>query len=257
MNRINRLFKSGRKNILSVYFTAGYPFLEATLPVIKELSDHNVDMIEIGIPFSDPVADGPVIQASSQKALKNGMNLRLLFEHLRDARKYTSIPLILMGYINPVHRFGMENFLAKCNETGIDGVIIPDLPAEEYREKYEKLFKQRGILNIFLVSPQTPDERVRWLASLSGGFLYVVSTSATTGVVDSFGPSQITYFERIRALDLKTPWLIGFGISNRNTFEQACEYTDGAIIGSRFVSALGETDDLSGSIRKFLDQVRK
>jgi tryptophan synthase alpha chain len=256
MNLIEKLFTGAKKNILSIYFTAGYPLLNDTIPIIKALNNAGVDMIEIGMPFSDPVADGPVIQRSSEKALQNGMSLNILFKQLEKVREITDIPLILMGYINPFFRFGMENFIKKCSETGIDGTIIPDLPVEEYLGSYASDYARNGIFNIFLISPQTPDERIKYLDSISKGFLYMVSTSSTTGIKNGFDDSQEAYFSKVRNLNLKTPGLIGFGISDKQTFKQACEYSNGAIIGSAFIKALDESDDLSEDIKKFVSRIK-
>ena len=256
MNRIEKLFSNKKKNILSIYFTAGYPGLDDTLPIIRALDNAGADMIEIGMPFSDPVADGPVIQRSSEKALQNGMSLKLLFSQLEKIRSLTDMPLIIMGYINPFYRFGMENFIKKCSETGIDGTIIPDLPVEEYLESYSSLYEENNVLNIFLISPQTPSERIQYLDTISKGFLYMVSTSSTTGMKKGFDPSQTAYFRNVSELNLKTPCLTGFGISDRSTFEQASEYSAGAIIGSAFIKALDESDDLAGNIRKFIISVK-
>jgi len=256
MNRIEKLFKTKKKNILSIYFTAGYPELNHTLSIIRELDKSGVDMIEIGMPFSDPVADGPVIQRSSEKALHNGISLNLLFEQLARVREITDLPLIFMGYINPVFKFGVENFLHKCSETGIDGTIIPDLPVEEYRKSYESFFEKYNILNIFLISPQTPNERIGYLDSIAKGFLYMVSTTSTTGATNNFDDSQMTYFKKINDLNLKTPRLIGFGISNKVTFNQACDYSNGAIIGSAFIRSLDEDGTLPETIHRFIGQIR-
>jgi tryptophan synthase alpha chain len=256
MNRINRLFENKKKNILSVYFTAGYPELNNTLEIIVELTKAGVDMIEIGMPFSDPVADGPVIQRSSEKALINGMSLNLLFKQLLSLREITDIPVILMGYINPVFRFGMEEFLVKCRETGIDGTIIPDLPVEEFKESYESLFTRYNILNIFLVSPQSPEQRILYLDSISTGFLYIVSTAATTGGTNKFDQSQITYFKKLDELDLKRPRLVGFGISDKATYDQACEFSSGVIIGSAFIRSLDEAGQLPEKIHRFIKTIR-
>lgn len=255
MNRIEKLFKTKPNKILSIYFTAGYPELNDTFYIIEELIKSGVDMIEIGMPFSDPVADGPVIQRSSEKALRNGMSLTLLFERLERVREITDVPLILMGYLNPVFKFGLEKFLIKCSDTGIDGTIIPDLPADEYRKSYEPLFDKYNILNIFLVSPETPDERIRYLDSIAKGFLYIVSTKATTGATNIFKNSQISYFKRIKTLQLKTPTVTGFGISNRMTFDQACDYSNGAIIGSAFIQSLDEKESLPENIHRFVGQI--
>ena len=256
MNRIDKLFQSRKQNILSIYFTAGFPVLVDTLRTIQELDKAGVDMIEIGMPFSDPVADGQVIQRSSEKALSNGMTIKLLFKQLASVRETTDLPLILMGYINPVLKFGMENFLHKCQETGIDGIIIPDLPVEEYQEPYEALFEKYNILNIFLISPQTPDERITYLDSITKGFLYMVSTAATTGTINNFDESQIAYFKKVNDLNLKTPRLIGFGISNNETFIQACNFANGAIIGSSFIRALDGNGTLPENIHGFIRKIR-
>ncbi len=256
MNRIEKLFQFKKQNILSIYFTAGFPALNDTLRTIQELDKAGVDMIEIGMPFSDPVADGPVIQRSNEKALSNGMTIKLLFKQLAWVREITDLPLILMGYINPVFRFGMKKFLYKCRKIGIDGIIIPDLPVEEYRGPYEALFEKYKVYNIFLISPQTPYERITYLDSISKGFLYMVSTSATTGSINNFEESQITYFKKVNDLNLKTPRLIGFGISNEATFIQACDYSNGAIIGSAFIRSLDENGTLPEIIHGFIRKIR-
>lgn len=256
MNRISKLFKNKQNNILSVYFTAGYPELNNTLEIIDELAKAGVDMIEIGMPFSDPVADGPVIQRSSEKALENGMTLSLLFNQLAAVREKTDIPLILMGYFNPVFRFGVEKFLVKCRETGIDGTIIPDLPIEEYIRSYETVFSKNDIHNIFLVTPQSSDERVQYLDNISKGFLYVVSTSATTGGKKSFDWVSLDYFKKLDKLDLKSPRLVGFGISDKTTCDQASEYSNGVIIGSAFIRILDEKGSLNEKIHRFVKMIR-
>jgi len=256
MNRIELLFNTRKKNILSIYFTSGFPELNDTTTIINHLDNSGVDMIEIGMPFSDPVADGPVIQRSSEKALRNGISLKLLFNQLSQIRKATDIPLIIMGYINPVFKYGMEKFLSKCKETGIDGVIIPDLPVEEYIKSYKGLFEKYGVINIFLISPQTPDARITYIDSIAKGFLYIVSSSATTGSLKKFDESQTDYFKRIRFLNLKNPALIGFGISDKTTFQSACEYANGAIIGSAFIRALEENSISGESIDQFVRKIR-
>jgi tryptophan synthase alpha chain len=257
MNRINNLFNTKNGNILSVYFTAGYPELNDTVTIIRELDRSGADMIEIGIPFSDPVADGPVIQRSSEMALENGMTMNLLFEQLKDIRKITEIPLILMGYFNPVFRFGVEEFIRKCGESGIDGTIIPDLPTEEYILSYESVFQENDIRNIFLVTPQSTAGRVQYLDSISTGFLYVVSTSATTGGKNLFDWTHLDYFKKLNDMDLKSPRLTGFGISDKTSFRQACEYSNGAIIGSAFIQSLGENGTLKDKIHKFVRGFRE
>ncbi len=256
MNRITELFNSGKKDILSVYFTAGYPSLNDTFRTITELEKRGVDMIEIGIPFSDPIADGPVIQKSGSKALLNGMTLSLLFEQLREIREYSQVPLVLMGYINPIVRMGIDTFLEHASRTGIDGVIIPDLPPEEYIEKHQAKFQKAGIFNNFLITPQTPDTRLRQIDEWSEGFLYMVSSAATTGSRESFDEKQLDYFKRVSDMKLKTPRLIGFGVSNHTTFEQACKYADGAIIGSAFIDAVSENGSLAQKVSGFLEAIR-
>ena len=241
-NRITSLLRKKEKNILSIYFTAGYPDLNDTLTIIEELERSGADLIEVGMPFSDPVADGPVIQHSSEIALNNGMTINILFEQLKEIRKSVSIPLILMGYLNPVMQFGIEEFCSKCQEVGIDGTIIPDLPLEIFEEEYKDIFEKNCLSNIFLITPQTSEARIRKIDSLSSGFIYMVSSSSTTGVKESGNSEQVDYFDRIQSLNLESKRLIGFGISDKVSFERACQFASGAIIGSAFVTALaGET----------------
>ena len=256
MNRIDQLFREKKSNILSVYFTAGHPALNSTMDILAELQSAGVDMIEIGMPFSDPLADGPVIQDSSHKALKNGMKLQLLFDQLSNIREVIHLPLILMGYLNPVMHFGIENFCKKCREAGIDGVILPDLPLAEYVEQYQKIFEDNGLRFISLITPQTSDERIRMIDSVSKGFIYMVSSSSTTGVKGSIADKQISYFQRIKTMNLKKPLVIGFGISNKETFKLACTYASGAIIGSAFVKMLNETSNWKQGIGEFVKGIR-
>ena len=251
-NRITTLFERKDKNILSIYFTAGYPNLSDTSAIIATLGQSGADLIEIGIPFSDPVADGPVIQHSSEAALKNGMTLHLLFEQLKEIRKTVSVPLILMGYLNPVMQYGIENFCKKCAETGIDGTIIPDLPLEIYEAEYKELFEQNSLSNIFLITPQTPDERIRKIDGLTTGFIYMVSSSSTTGIKGVANNEQVAYFERISNMNLRSKRLIGFGISDKKTFEKASEYANGAIIGSAFVKSLAGNRAIESKVKDFV-----
>lgn len=239
MNRIKQLFDS-KKNILSIYFTAGYPKKEDTSNVIKTLADQGVDLLEIGLPFSDPLADGPVIQESSTQALKNGMSSEVLFEQLKDIRAKVSIPLIIMGYFNPVMQYGVEAFCKKCNEIGIDGLILPDLPLEEYQEHYQSIFEKYNLSNIFLITPQTSDERIKAIDKASNAFIYLVSTASVTGSQSGFGSDQEAYFKRIADMNLKNPLIVGFGIKDQQTFEQATKYTSGAIIGTAFINSITE-----------------
>jgi tryptophan synthase alpha chain len=256
MNRLDKLLQEKKKNILSIYFTAGHPTLNSTVDIITTLVEEGVDMIEIGVPFSDPVADGPVIQQSTYKALANGMSVKLLFEQLKDIRKEVEIPLLLMGYLNPALQYGMNEFCAKCAETGIDGLILPDLPLEIFQEEYEAIFKKHGIYNIFLATPQTSNERYIELDRHSGGFLYMVAASSITGAKTGFKDYQQKYFERIKNLALTLPRIIGFGISTRETFNHACSYANGAIIGSAFVSALEKEGDIKQNISEFIRTIR-
>jgi tryptophan synthase alpha chain len=256
MNRIDQLFRDKPGNILSLYFTAGHPSLDSTAGIIKALARAGADMIEIGIPFSDPMADGPVIQKSSDKALKNGMSLSILFQQLRGIRKEVSIPLLMMGYLNPVIQFGVENFCQKCRETGIDGVILPDLPLDLYREDYQEMLKKVDLYPVFLISPQTEDDRIRLVDDTSMGFVYMVSASSTTGTRNGFSAEQVSYFERIHRMNLTKPRLIGFGISSRDTFSVACKYAGGAIIGSAFVDMLDKEGDREENIMRFVRKIR-
>jgi tryptophan synthase alpha chain len=255
MNRIQQLFAK-KKDILSVYFTAGYPNINDTVTVLESLEKAGVDLVEIGMPFSDPLADGPTIQASSLVALENGMSIKVLFEQLKDIRKKVSIPLVLMGYINPVHKFGIENFVAKCAEVGIDGVILPDLPFKEYLEEHKSTFDKAGLSNIFLVTPQTPDERIKLIDDSTNGFIYLVSSAAVTGAKKGLSQSQIDYFQRVKSLNLKNPSLIGFGIGDHDSFKQTCQYASGAIVGSAFVKMLGDSKDIAGDVAKFVKEIR-
>lgn len=238
-NRIHKKLQEDKK-ILSIYFTAGYPGPEDTVSIIQSLQDSGVDMIEIGLPFSDPLADGPTIQESSTIALKNGMTTARVFEQLRDIRKTVDIPLIIMGYFNPIMQYGVEDFCKKCADTGIDGLIIPDLPVDVYEEEYKDMFEKYGLANIFLITPQTPDERIRFIDSVSDGFIYMVSSASVTGAKSTFGEEQQQYFERIHNLRLKNPQIVGFGISNEETFRAATHLAKGAIIGSAFIKSLND-----------------
>jgi len=254
-NRINQLFETKKENILSVYFTAGFPNLNDTVKIIQELEKNGVDLIEIGIPFSDPTADGPTIQHSSEVALKNGMNVKLLFEQLKDIRKSVKIPLILMGYFNPVLQYGVEDFCKKCNETGIDGTILPDLPLEEFDDNYKDAFEKNNLHNILLITPQTSENRIRQIDKASSGFIYMVSSASTTGAGKKVEDFHREYFERIQHMNLKNPRLIGFGISDNATFTNACKYASGAIVGSAFVNALNTSKKTTEIILQFVKNI--
>ncbi len=256
MNRIHYLFQNKKENILSVYFTAGFPKLNDTIPTLKALQAHNIDLVEIGIPFSDPMADGVVIQNSSQQALKNGMSIRLLFEQLSDIRKTIHIPLVMMGYLNPIMQFGFEKFCAECNKVGVDGMIIPDLPMADFLKEYKEIAEQYGLEFIFLITPETSENRIREIDSHTNGFIYMVSSAAVTGTQSSFD-SRVEYFKRINAMNLKNPRLIGFGISNKATLDTVNQYASGAIIGSAFIKALEETGDVEKGVELLLKKLMK
>ncbi|UKI39002.1 MAG: tryptophan synthase subunit alpha [Alistipes putredinis] len=248
MNRINTLFASGKQKILSVYFCAGYPTADSTCEIIERLAASGVDMIEIGIPFSDPMADGEVIQRASTAALRGGMSLAKLFSQLEDIRRTVSVPLILMGYLNPIMQFGFDRFCRKCSETGIDGYIIPDLPFDRYLSDYKPFADKYDLRTIMLITPETEPERVRLIDSQTDGFIYMVSSAATTGVQKEFDEAKTEYFRRIEAMNLRNPRLVGFGISNRATFEAACKYSRGAIVGSKFIELLGSCPSVSAAV---------
>ena len=248
MNRINTLFASGKQKILSVYFCAGYPTADSTREIIERLAASGVDMIEIGIPFSDPMADGEVIQRASTAALRGGMSLAKLFSQLENIRRTVSVPLILMGYLNPIMQFGFDRFCRKCSETGIDGCIIPDLPFDRYLSDYKPFADKYDLRTIMLITPETEPERVRLIDSQTDGFIYMVSSAATTGVQKEFDEAKTEYFRRIEAMNLRNPRLVGFGISNRATFEAACKYSRGAIVGSKFIELLGSCPSVSAAV---------
>ncbi|MEQ8881104.1 MAG: tryptophan synthase subunit alpha [Cyclobacteriaceae bacterium] len=255
MNRIDQAFESDKKDILNVYFTAGYPELDDTVRIARALESAGADMIEIGIPFSDPVADGPTIQESSTKALKNGMNLKLLMKQLEGLREQVTIPVLLMGYINPILQYGFEAFCKDCERVGVDGLILPDMPLYEYEELYQEVLEQHGLYNIFLISPQTLEDRIRKIDELSNGFVYMVSSSSITGAKGDISAEQVNYFNRVNSMGLKNKRLIGFGISNRETFVEASKYADGAIIGSAFIKLLSENAS-DNNIKKFIQEIK-
>ena len=256
-NRINLLFSKKQDNILSVYFTAGFPKLNDTVEIIQELEKNGVDLIEIGIPFSDPTADGPTIQRSSEKALRNGMSLNLLFDQLKEIRQSVNIPLILMGYINPVYQYGIERFCKKCAEIGIDGTILPDLPLDEFNEFYKPYFEENNLHNILLITPQTTENRIRDIDEASSGFIYMVSSASTTGAGKKVEDFHRDYFEKVQNMNLKNPCIIGFGISDKATFDNACNFASGAIIGSAFVNVLSGSTNLKSDIANFVKSIRR
>jgi tryptophan synthase alpha chain len=239
-----------------VYFTAGFPTLQDTTNIMKLLDGSGADIIEVGIPFSDPVADGPTIQESNKVALDNGISLQLIFDQLATIRKEVTVPIILMGYINPVLQYGIDAFCKKCAEVGADGLILPDLPMQEYINDYKNTFESHGLLNIFLITPQTSEARIREIDGNSRGFIYMVSSASTTGAKTGISQDQERYFERIKAMKLNNPTLIGFGISNNETFNQACAYASGAIIGSAFINLLNTSKNIEQDITGFIKSVK-
>ena len=253
INRIDKKFQEDKK-LLSIYFSAGHPSLEDTVPILKKLQAAKVDMVEIGLPFSDPLADGPTIQKSSTQALSNGMTTDKLFSQLENIREYINIPLVLMGYFNPMMQFGIEKFCKCCESIGIDGLIIPDLPVDIYHDKYKILFDKHGLYNMFLITPQTPEKRIRYIDKVSNGFIYMVSSASVTGAKNTFGDSQKDYFKRISGMRLSSPTVVGFGISNASTYSTAIEHSNGAIIGSAFIKFLEEKG--VNKIADFISSIR-
>jgi tryptophan synthase alpha chain len=254
MSRIEELFKRKNKHILNVYCTAGYPYLDSTAEVMNALEANGADLIELGMPYSDPLADGPVIQHSSTVAITNGMTIEILFEQLKDFRKQVAVPVILMGYMNPIIQYGLEKFCASAAAVGIDGIILPDLPMYEFETEYKELFQQHGLNFIFLITPETSEQRIRKIDSLSSGFIYAVSSSSTTGSNKAI-ESQQAYFKKLHDMKLSNPILVGFGIKDKLTFNAACEYTNGAIIGSAYIKALENTSNVGQSTKEFLNNV--
>lgn len=257
MNRIKQLFEKKQKNILSIYFTAGFPQLNDTCNVIRELEANGIDLIEIGIPFSDPMADGPTIQESGTIALRNGMTLKVLFEQLKDIRSDVMIPLILMGYLNPIMQYGFENFCKQCKETGIDGAIIPDLPFNDYISQYKPIADKYDIKIVMLITPETSDERIRLIDQHTDGFIYMVSSASTTGAQSNFDDKKQAYFRKINGMNLRNPRLIGFGISNKATLEAAQENASGAIIGSKFITLLKESANIKEAVKALKEALSK
>ena len=253
MKRIKELFEKKQHGVLNVYCTAGYPQLNSTLDVMKCLQANGADLIELGMPYSDPLADGPVIQASSTQALQNGMTISKLFEQLRGFRNEIHVPVVLMGYLNPLLQYGFENFCEKAAEVGIDGLIIPDIPMYEYENEYGEIIRRYDLDFIFLVTPETSEDRIKKLDELSSGFLYAVSSSSITGSDKDFSPVE-TYLSRLKEMKLKNPILVGFGIKDKSSFQTACKYANGAIIGSAYIKAI-ENSNTEEATKKFLEEV--
>jgi tryptophan synthase alpha chain len=255
-NRLTRLFQEKKQHLLNVYFTAGYPELESTGQVLKTLARAGADIVEIGMPYSDPMADGPTIQASHSVALKNGMSIRKLLEQVEAARAEVNLPIVLMGYLNPVMQFGVERFCEAAALAGVDGLILPDMPLQDYEEVYRPLFEKNQLSAIFLITPQTSEERIRKIDLLTNSFIYMVSSASTTGLKVGGDARQIQYFERIKDMNLSNPKLIGFGISDRASFELACRYAEGAIIGSAFIKVIGQPEELEKRIVDYVREVK-
>ena len=257
MNRIEKLFSEKKENILSIYFTAGFPEVDATLTVLQSLQDSGVDLVEIGMPYSDPVADGETIQASNQQALEQGMSVEKLLGQLSSIRENgITLPIILMGYLNPVYQYGVERFCAACEKIGIDGLILPDLPLDEFKGEYAEIFERHGLLNIFLITPQTSDERIREIDSHSKGFIYMVSSASVTGATSGVSENMEAYFDRVNNLGLKNPRLVGFGIKDKESFQKAAKHASGAIIGSQFVRVLeASKGDLAKGINHYIRSI--
>jgi tryptophan synthase alpha chain len=255
MNRIHYLFNTKQDRVLSIYFTAGFPKLEDTVPVMEAIQAGGADIIEIGVPYSDPIADGPTIQESNTIALENGMSMKKLFEQLKGFRAKVHLPVVLMGYLNPIIQFGMEEFCKKCKEVGVDGLIVPDLPMQQYLDEYKTLFDSYGLVNTFLISPQTTEKRIREIDENTDGFIYMVSSHSITGAKADISEEQIAYFERVKAMNLKNPRLIGFGISDAQTFSTASQYCNGAIIGSAFIKTVKNSQNLRKDIQEYIQSV--
>lgn len=256
MSRIDKLFADKKKSILSVFYTAGFPRLNDTVEIAKLLEKAGADIIEIGIPFSDPVADGPTIQASNKIALDNGMNVKLLLEQVREIRKEVSIPIVLMGYLNPVLQYGVDRFCKDAVANGVDGLILPDMPLSEFKSEYKDLVSSLGLDVIFLISPTTSEDRIRTIDELSSGFVYAVSSSSTTGAKNGFTTDQEIYFQKLKAMNLKNPFLIGFGISDQATFSKASEFGSGAIVGSAFINLLQDSNNFEADIFNFVKKLK-
>jgi len=255
-NRLTKLFENKKENVLNIYFTAGYPKLNDTVKIAELLEKAGADILEIGMPYSDPMADGPTIQASGDVALANGMSIKTLFEQLKGIRNRVSIPICLMGYINPVMQYGIEKFCEDAEAVGVDALILPDLPYQEYKDLYQQKFEQHNLSNVFLVTPQTSDERLKLIDEVGSGFIYVVSTNSTTGNADKGLASRTDYFERIQKAQLQNPTLIGFNIKDNETFSLACQYANGAIIGSAFIRLLKDSTNLEKDIKEYIAAVK-
>ncbi|MCF8361038.1 MAG: tryptophan synthase subunit alpha [Prolixibacteraceae bacterium] len=257
MNKLQKKLNDKKENLLTIYFTAGYPELNDTGTIIKELEASGADIIEVGMPFSDPVADGPTIQASSLQALNNGMGIKVLLEQLKAIKNEVNIPILLMGYINPIWKYGVEKFMADCEDAGVSGLILPDIPLDEFKKDYQKLYEKHNLSSVFLITPQTTNERIKAYDEACTGFMYMVSSASTTGsskTVDS--QKQQEYYDRVKSLKLKNPTQIGFNIKDKASFDRACQFANGGIIGSAFIKKISEKSDLKMKVRKFVESIR-
>lgn len=258
MNKINKLFEQNKdRKILSIYFCAGCPTLEETGNVIKTLEQNGIDMIEVGIPFSDPLADGPVIQSAGTTALKNGMTLKKLFAQLKEIKKDVNIPLILMGYLNVIMHYGIEHFCESCADSGVSGMIIPDLPFDDYMKDVKPIADKYDLRVVMMITPETSNERIKFIDEHTDGFIYMVSSASVTGAQSNFDDEKRTYFERINAMNLHNPRMIGFGISNKQTLQSAQNNAAGAIIGSKFVTLLNETNNPQKAITSLFEALEQ
>ena len=255
-NRLTQLFAKKPNGLLSVFYTAGFPKLDDTVPVGVALAQAGADLIEVGIPFSDPVADGPTIQESNKIALENGISVKTILQQVRALRSQVQIPIVLMGYLNPVLQYGMENFAKEAAAAGVDGLILPDMPLYDYERHYRQLFDDHNLSVIFLIAPTTSEERIRKIDEVSNAFIYAVSASSTTGATSGFGESQLQYFQRLQNMKLRNSFLIGFGISDRSTFESACNFGAGAIVGSAFIKSLQQATDMKATVGQFVKKLK-
>lgn len=257
MNKLQKKLNDKKENLLTIYFTAGYPELNNTGTIIKELEASGADIVEVGMPFSDPVADGPTIQASSLQALNNGMGIKVLLEQLKAIKNEVNIPILLMGYINPIWKYGVEKFMADCEDAGVSGLILPDIPLDEFKKDYQELYEKHKLSSIFLITPQTTNERIKAYDDACTGFMYMVSSASTTGsskTVDS--QKQQDYYMRVKSLNLKNPTQIGFNIKDKASFDRACQFASGGIIGSAFIKKISEKGDLKAKVREFVEGIR-
>lgn len=257
MNKLQKKLNDKKENLLTIYFTAGYPELNDTGTIIKELEASDADIVEVGMPFSDPVADGPTIQASSLQALNNGMGIKVLLKQLKAIKNEVNIPILLMGYINPIWKYGVEKFMADCENAGVSGLILPDIPLDEFKKDYQELYEKHKLSSVFLITPQTTNERIKAYDETCTGFMYMVSSASTTGSSKTVNSQkQQEYYDRVKSLNLKNPTQIGFNIKDKASFDRACQFANGGIIGSAFIKKISEKGDLKMKARRFVESIR-